>query len=92
MLCVKHDWTTRKVELSHRGITYKVQAATAPSGMINVIRHFGSNLMEVPFSWIPEVEDVPPTKESPSVIEVFHSRKNYVTEPLTVTFTNPFYT
>ena len=30
MLRVKPDWTTRKVELSHRGLTYEVQAATAP--------------------------------------------------------------
>ena len=73
MLRVKPDWTTRKVELSHLGLTYEVQAATAPSNMINVIREFGSSLMEVPFSWIPEAEDVPPLPTSPSVIEFFHS-------------------
>ena len=38
MLRVKTDWATRKVELTHRGLTYEVQATTAPSGMINVIR------------------------------------------------------
>ena len=71
MFRVKPDWTTLKVELSHRGLTYEVQAATAPSSMINVIREFGSSHMEVPFSWIPEAEDVPPTPTSPSVIEFF---------------------
>ena len=60
--------------------------------MINVIREFGSSLREVPFSWIPEAEDVPPTPTSPSVIEFFHSRKNHVTEPFTVTLTNTLYT
>ena len=30
MLRVKPDWTTLKVELSYRGLTYEVQAATAP--------------------------------------------------------------
>ena len=60
--------------------------------MINVIREFGSSLREVPFSRIPEEEDVPPTPTSPSVIEFFHSRKNYITEPITVTFTNTLYT
>ena len=43
MLRVKPDWTTRNVELSHRGLTYEVQAATAHSGMINVIREFGNS-------------------------------------------------
>ena len=38
MLRVKPDWTTRKVEFSHRGLTHEVQAATTTSGMINVIR------------------------------------------------------
>ena len=92
MLRVKPDWTTPKVELSHRGLTYEVQAATAPSGMINVIREFGSSFLEVPFSRIPEEEDVPPTPTSPSVIEFFHSRKNPVSEPFTVTLTNTLYT
>ena len=92
MLRVKPDWITRKVELSHRGLTYEVQAATAPSGMINVIREFGSSLREVPFSWIPEVDDVPPTPESPSVIEFFHSHNNYATVPFTVNNTNSFST
>ena len=81
MLRVKPDWTTRKVELSHRGLTYEVQAATAPSGMINVIREFGSSLREVPFSWIPEEEDVSPTPTSPSVIEFFHSRRTTSPSP-----------
>ena len=89
---VKPDWTTRKVELSHRGLTYEVQSASAPSGMINVIREFGSNLWEVPFSRIPGEEDVPPTPTSPSVIEFFHSRKNHISEPFTVTLTNTIYT
>ena len=92
MLRVKPDWTTRKVELSHRGLTYEVQAATTPSGMINVIRELGFSLREVPFSRIPEEEEVPPTPTSPSVIEFFHSRKNHITEPFTVTLTNTFYT
>ena len=47
-------------------------------GYDNVIREFGSSLREVSFSWVPEVEDVPPTPEGPSVIEFFHSRTNYV--------------
>ena len=81
MLRVKPDWTTRKVELSHRGLTYEVQAATAPSGMINVIREFGSSLREVPFSWIPEEEDVPPTPTSPSVIEFFHLERTTSPSP-----------
>ena len=92
MLRVKPDWTTRKVELTHRGLTYEVQAATAPSGMITVIREFGSSLREVPFSQIPEEEEVQPTPTSPSVIEFFHSRKNTLTEPFTVTLTNTLYT
>ena len=92
MLRVKTDWTTRKVELSHRGLTYEVHAATAPSGMINVIREFGSSLVEVPFSLIPEEEEVPPSPTSQSVIEFFHSRKNHITEPFTVTLTNNLYT
>ena len=92
MLRVKPDWTTRKVELSHRGLTYEVQAATAPSGMINVIREFGSSLREVPFSRIPEAEDVPPTPTSPSAIELFHYRRSHVTEHFTVTLTNTIYT
>ena len=92
MLRVKPDWTTRKVELSHRGLTYEVQAATAQSGMINVIREFGSSFREVPFSRIPEEEDVPPTPTSPSVIEFFHSQKNHITEPFTVTLTNTLFT
>ena len=92
MLRVKPDWTTQKVELSHRGLTCEVQAATAPSGMINVIREFGSSFRELPFSRIPEEEDVPPTPTSPSVIEFFHSRKNHITEPFTVTLTNTFFT
>ena len=91
MLRVKPDWTTRKVELSHRGLKYEVQAATAPSGKINVIREFGSSLREVPFSRIPEEEEVPPTPTSPSVIEFFHPRKNHITEPFTVTLTNTVY-
>ena len=44
MLRVKPDWTTRKVELSRRGLPYEVKAATAPSGMINVIREFVPSL------------------------------------------------
>ena len=80
------------MDLSHRGITYEVQAATAPTGMINVIREFGSRLREVPFSRIPEEEEVPLTPTSPSVIEFFHSPKNHITEPFTVTLTNTFYT
>ena len=52
MLRVKPDWMTRKVELSHRGLTYEVQAATAPYDMVNVIRELGSSIREVPFSWI----------------------------------------
>ena len=60
--------------------------------MINVIREFGSSLREVPFSWIPEEEDVPPTPTSLSVIEFFHSRRNHITEPFTVTLTNTLYT
>ena len=92
MLRVKPDWTTRKVELSHRGLTYEVQATTAPSGMINVIREFGSSLREVHFSRIPDEEDVPPTPTSPSVIHFFHSRKNHISEPFTVTLTNILYT
>ena len=59
--------------------------------MINVIREFGSILREVPFSRIPEEEDVPPTPTSPSVIEFFHCRKNQITEPFTVTLTNTLY-
>ena len=92
MLKVKPDWTTRKVELTHLGLTYEVQAATAPSGTHNVIREFGSSFREVPFSWIPVEEDVPPTPTSPSVIEFFHSHKNHITEPFTVTLTNTLYT
>ena len=92
MLRVKPDLTTRKVELSHRGLTYEVHAATAPSGMINVIREFGSSLREVPFSRIPEEVEVQPTPTSPSVIEFFHSQKNHITEPFTVTLTNTLYT
>ena len=60
--------------------------------MINVIREFGSSLREVHFSWIPEAEDVTPTPTSPSVTEFFHSRRNHVTEPFTVTLTNTLYT
>ena len=48
--------------------------------------------MEVPFSWISEEEDVPPTPTSPSVIEFFHSRRNHITEPFTVTLNNTLYT
>ena len=63
MLRMKPDWTTPNVERSHRGLTYEVQAATALSGMINVIREFGSSLRDVTFPCIPEVEDVPPTPQ-----------------------------
>ena len=34
----------------------------------------------------------PTNPRSPSVIEIFHYRKNYVTEPFTVNITNPFRT
>ena len=92
VLRVKPDWTTRKVELSQRGLTYEVQAATAPSGMINVIRQFGSSLREVSSSRISDEEEVPPTPTSPSVIEFSHSRKNHITDHFTVTLTNTIYT
>ena len=47
MLRVNPDWTTRKVGLSHRGLTYEVHAATAHSDVINGIREFGSSLREL---------------------------------------------
>ena len=46
----------------------------------------------MPYSRIPEEEEVPPTPTSPSVIEFLHSQKNHVAEPFTVTLTNTLYT
>ena len=61
MLSVKPDWTARKVELSHQ-----VQSAGSNGTLGHDKRHSRIRFqsMEVPFSWIPEVEYVHPTPDS----------------------------
>ena len=77
------------VELSHRGLTYSVQVATVPSGMVNVIRKFGSSLREVPLSSTagPTRTLVPPQEHS--VIEPLHQPPHPVTENLCITSSKP---